>query len=258
MKGKIKMKFYDENGERIDKVNFIEYYSKRYYLGTDSVKSVSNKSVFKNSEFIESKIDELLKDGIKNENDIVHILAWKTGKILHKDSEQNKKFEYYSSWSINEVSKDYQIKIYNRNVDVKTFAEYIVKNITSLEFESKSNPQEVLNKLKNEAPSGIGTVYLITLLYFISKGEYPIYDKFATMAINAICNDKKPYNNISYSELPDRNSTKFKNVITICNKDYVNKLRKVFGEEYKNNRDIDRALWVYGHLFANKKGKGCC
>ena len=31
--------------------------------------------------------------------------------------------------------------------------------------------------------------------------------------------------------------------------EYINKLEDVFGKEYQNNRNIDRALWVYGHLF---------
>ena len=48
---------------------------------------------------------------------------------------------------------------------------------------NKSEPQEVINELKNNSPNGIGTVYLITLLFFISRGEYPIYDRFVKIAI---------------------------------------------------------------------------
>lgn len=248
--------FYIPDGRQIGKKEFIEYYNSRYYLSSEIVKGV-NRAVNQNSKFIEDKIDDLLKLGIKDENDVVHILAWKTGKIKHKDSELNKKFEYYSSWSINEYKKDYKIKIYDKkDVDVKTFAEYIVKNITVLESESIDNPQNVLNKLKDKSPQGIGTVYLITLLYFISKGKYPIYDRFATMAVDAILNNKKPNDYVSYSELPNKNDKKFDEVINIYNKNYVNKLNEIFGDEYKSNRDIDRALWVYGHLFNNNK-KGC-
>ncbi len=249
------MKFYKENEIITDNKEFIKYYNERYYLYTDKVISASNKSVFKNSEFIENQIENLLNNGIKDENDVIHILAWKTGKIKHKDSELNKKFEYYSNWLINEDKKDYEITIYDR-IDVKTFAEYIVKNITVLESESIDNPQNVLNKLKDESPQGIGTVYLITLLYFISKGKYPIYDRFATMAVDAILNNKKPNDYVSYSELPNKNDKKFDEVINIYNKNYVNKLNEIFGDEYKSNRDIDRALWVYGHLFNNNKN-GC-
>lgn len=247
------MKFYKENEIITDNKEFIKYYNERYYLYTDKVISASNKSVFKNSEFIENQIENLLNNGIKDENDVIHILAWKTGKIKHKDSELNKKFEYYSNWLINEDKKDYEITIYDR-IDVKTFAEYIVKNITVLESESIDNPQNVLNKLKDESPQGIGTVYLITLLYFISKGKYPIYDRFVTIAVDAILNNKKPNDYVSYSELPNKKDKKFDKVINIYNKNYVNKLNEIFGDEYKSNRDIDRALWVYGHLFnSNKK-----
>ncbi len=79
------MKFYKENEIITDNKEFIKYYNERYYLYTDKVISASNKSVFKNSEFIENQIENLLNNGIKDENDVIHILAWKTGKIKHKD-----------------------------------------------------------------------------------------------------------------------------------------------------------------------------
>ncbi len=76
------------------------------------------------------------------------------------------------------------------------------------------------------------------------------------MAVDAILNNKKPNDYVSYSELPNKNDKKFDEVINIYNKNYVNKLNEIFGDEYKSNRDIDRALWVYGHLFNNNKN-GC-
>lgn len=35
--------------------------------------------------------------------------------------------------------------------------------------------------------------------------------------------------------------------------DYIANLVSVFGNEYKLNRDVDRALWVYGHLFSERR-----
>ena len=59
---------------------------------------------------------------------------------------------------------------------------------------------------------------------------------------------------IKYSEPPDKSSKEFR---TICEegvyKDYCDMIDAVFGiENYKKNRDIDRALWAYGHEFVIK------
>ena len=70
-------------------------------------------------------------------------------------------------------------------------------------------PQAILDILAKEAPEGIGTVYFITLLYFISLSEYPIYDQFAKKAIDAIKTGTKPNITIPYKELPDRNNSDF-------------------------------------------------
>ncbi len=251
------MKFFKPDGTLFnDKNEFVVYYSKKYYLNSEKVKSSNGKPVIKSSEFIENEIDELLKSGIKDENDIIHIVAWKTGKIKHSDSEKTKKFIFHSDWSIDEKNKVYNIKRYGEEFDISNLAKFIVSNVDRLYKQSKSEPQEVINKLKNNSPDGIGTVYLITLLYFISRGEYPIYDRFAKIAIDAILFDKKPYDYVKYSELPNKNDKKFSQVINNYKKEYVDKLKEVFGDNYKSNRDIDRALWVYGHLFNSNKS-GC-
>ena len=75
-------KFYapDEKSE-LSKEKFISIYSSDYFLKQNSEKVV--KGIRRSSEWVEDEIERLLKDGIKNENDIIHILAWKVGKIKH-------------------------------------------------------------------------------------------------------------------------------------------------------------------------------
>ena len=136
--------FYRPDGIQIGKKEFIEYYNNRYYLDSEIVKGV-NRAVNQNSKFIEDKMDELLKCGIK---DIIHILAWKTGKIKHKESEIAKNFVYHSDWKINEETKEYSIKRYRENFEVLDFANYIISNIVELHIESKTNPQNFIDKLK--------------------------------------------------------------------------------------------------------------
>lgn len=92
-------------------------------------------------------------------------------------------------------------------------------------------------------------MYIITLLYFISHGQYPIYDRFAWKAIQAICDDKKPGDVINALELPAKNTRAFDTVFDTYMIPYIEKLKSVFGATYQESRDVDRALWVYGHKF---------
>ena len=71
-------------------------------------------------------------------------------------------------------------------------------------------------------------------------------------ALDAICSETKPNNVVRYVELPCKSSKKFESIMTEHMAKYIEKMEKVFGKEYQNNRNIDRALWVYGHLFPDK------
>ncbi len=240
------IKFYNPNGVSIDKEKFIEKYNASYYLKGEKLV----KGAIQNSIFVEQKIDLLLKNGIKSERDIAHILAWKVGKIKHSDSDNEQKFVYASDW---EGVEKHEVKRYGQVLYLSDFVTYIANNIEELEETANNNPQDVLEKLRNNSPKGIGTVYLFTLLYFISKGKYPIYDRFAHVALDAILEKKQPGDNVPYKDLPTKQESKFSNVYEIYNEIYKKKIDCIFGKQYYENRDIDRALWVYGHLFNYKK-----
>lgn len=192
-----------------------------------------------------------MKNGIKCEKDVIYILAWKIGRINHRESENQKKFIYTSDWT---GAEQYNMKLYGEDFQISGFVDYITSNIESLEKEVEEQPQLVLNKLREHTPPyGIGTVYMITLLYFISRGKYPIYDRFAKMAVDAIINGIKPAEFVQYKELPSKNEGGFDKLMCNGMKNYICKIEKIFGKEYQNCRDIDRALWVYGHLFSGNK-----
>ena len=197
-----------------------------------------------NSRFVENHIDTLLKNGIQKPLDVVHILAWKIGKIKHSESHDS--FVYADDWKNAEQFRTYR---YNRKFDIQTISEYIANNITQLEKKAEYAPQQVLCELRDLHINGLGTVYIITLLYFISHGQYPIYDRFAWKAIQAICDDKKPGDVINASELPAKNTRAFDTVFDTYMIPYIEKLKSVFGATYQESRDVDRALWVYGHKF---------
>lgn len=237
------MEMYAIDGTRISTQEFIMTYGNSYY--TDQPKYVTR--VTQSSRFTEDEIDRLISDGIKEPIDVVHILAWKLGKIDH--SKSNTAFVYAVDW---ENAGQYMASYRGRFFDLKTISEYIAKNISRLEAESKKNPQKVLCELRDLNITGIGPVYLITLLYFISRGEYPIYDRFAMMSVQAILNNQKPGEIVIVKDLPEKSSRKFNCVFEERMNPYIENLKTIFGEAYKESRDIDRALWVYGHCFKDK------
>ncbi len=91
--------------------------------------------------------------------------------------------------------------------------------------------------------SGLGTVYLLTLVWAISGMKYPIFDRFSKIAITAICKSEKP-NKKGYKYPPDK--TQIVSIKDMYEK-YQGQLSEVFGNEWKTRREIDQALWVYGH-----------
>ena len=80
---------------------------------------------------------------------------------------------------------------YGKHFEINGLVNYIGKNIDELQIDAINDPQLALNKIAEYAPDDISTVYIITLLYFISKGRYPIYDRFAAIAMETIKQDKK-------------------------------------------------------------------
>ena len=231
---------------------FITEYSKNYFI--DSAENVDKdfkvKNISKSSRFVENEICEFLSTEkvISDPHDVFNILAWKIGTINHRSSID--RFVYHSNCDY----ENYIIKDRKNEIKIKDLAEHILEKNSELTSTAKNRPQDFLNNLNDfldkNGIKGIGTVYLITLLFFMSKGKYPIYDQFAAKAVYAIKNNIAPNNAINYSfYLPGRDSAWFSKIMCWYMNDYINDLKSIFGEEYKTNRDIDRALWVYGHAF---------
>lgn len=218
---------------------FIFFYSKCYYLN--------------NSAVVEKRIEELLSADTLTEQDVMLIIEWKLGRIDHKNSQA---FDSICLRSKDEV-EHYLTATRRGKIEAKKLCETISSKLLSLR---KASPQDILNQLKNINTKNFGTVYLITLLYFITQGKCPIYDRFAMMALEAITQGKHPGAKIKYQDLPQKDASGFQHLLDADEqkskyRKYINILETVFGKRYTANpkdRDIDRALWVYGHLFQQK------
>lgn len=245
------MTFYDMNGKELSKDSFIDYFSLCYFEKNADVKGIRC-----NNEIVENAIENILINGFQTRKDVIAVLAWKTGKLSHTSKMISEKapFHYHKNW-FNE--DDFSVMFYGKTaVCLTEFADKVLNLQGSSDDQSS---QTILQNLCSSAPDGIGTVYLITFLFFLSHGEYPIYDRFADIALQAILGNKQPSGNIPYSALPTK---KDKDFDSICSESgrygkYIRDIETVFGEDYKNYRKIDQALWVYGHQFNSKKRQSC-
>lgn len=287
------MKFYDPDGNEINSTKeFIEIYSSFYYKegktkNNGKKYSFNNEMpsyVSSNNGAVEKKFDGLLDESGKpfSKEDYRDIMAWKIGVI-----DQNKSSDPESS--NNEESSNLELA-FSKNgwsefdykdpgatVETRYGKLELGKLLKALEdkefieLSSEEGAQAFLNYLrdygidsgtkKRKGISGLGTVYMMTLLYFKSKGEWPIYDKYAAVALLAIENDLKPDfwdsgedGKITYIVPPSKDEGRFNKVVSNLLVPYKENINKIFDyDEYKKGRNIDRALWVYGHLFKTKK-----
>ncbi len=197
-----------------DMNKFVEYYS----IGYDNQFAKDK---------LEIRIEGLLKSDRKlNDDDVENILCWKTGRAC-----------------INLCKID---------------LEEVCKIATKMErgapenpfFKSEEEQKRYLEFIDEVSDcQGIGIIYAIAILYFISNGKYPIYDCFTQNAMTALkcgcrLGEVVPASGIGMSD--KKNSLKTYN-------QYCVDLESIFGDDYIR-REVDKALWIYGHLF-NKNEK---
>lgn len=243
-------KFYDPEGDLLkpnDSNTFIERYNPSYYIDGDNLeRSWLNQSCT----FVEEEIENILKNGINlsDDRDIRHIISWKIGSVDHeKTKEQHDgKFHYH-----NDEPGKYRFA----KVPLKELYEHIRDNEKCLKEKAHSDNQEdirwVIEKLREI--KGIGDVYAITLLYFLSNGKYPIYDQYAHYAIKAIGASEEEKDKLwTAPDLKKDVKLDSKKLVSTYIDNYVNTLKNIFEKRY-NDRNVDRALWVYGHLFNDNK-----
>lgn len=232
------------NAVSFDEKTFIEQYSKMYLKGNPCI--VPN--IRQTDERIEKWILNIAKKDDWDEKDVFNILAWKTGKILSekKDNKYNTidDLKYADGCDLDSMT----IKAYSA-FSVKELAEYIVNHIKELKNDAKKGyGMDAFKKLaENSRCKEIGTVYIITLLFFLSEYRQPIYDTYVARALLALeRKEVKPGDRI-------------KGIVEVPNKSEIEKVEdfykqfknciKRFETDYKMERNLDRALWVYGHYF---------
>ena len=273
-----------------DIIKFLDDYETVYYYESGFV--------------AEQRINDILKKGIQSRKDAYDILAWKLGGVEKNktnanigaapteiiqckggnwffDKEVNGKTQSQGTYpggkivfAENKRKNDYLERFEGKGeigVKLKELKDEFDANEKSNKNEEEKTLEadriaaNILNQLAKDAPKGIGPVYMITLLYFLTQGKrYPIYDQFAHAALDVIFDEHEiPLGSevTKKTVSTDKTANSFGEKI-ISGKDSVysaymgliNKFEKEFNIHYyadseNTNRKADRALWAYGHMF---------
>ena len=196
--------------------------------------------------------------------DAKYAVAWKVGKLQLED-------EHPLIRTIDCVGGKERFKIaassknddgYIYTDDIKTYYEFLGSKRTEIE----KSFNEVVSMLKEntncsyfdacdrfeelycmvtksgKVPKHFGSVYVINLLFFLTQGAIPIYDRFAHKAALALIRDTTPAN--CFIDNAPEKSASYDVACKYVN--YLYLLMRLFGR-CDITRNIDRALWVFGH-----------
>lgn len=215
------MKFYNPKGEEIgSKEDFIKLYSNIYYV-----------LVGKENAEIESVIESIYMNGIQaDEEDFIKFLKWKVG-----DKKED-------------IGTITTVRGHGINVDkIKQLARDL--KCSGLKFEgtlSIEDVKKIYNFIVDTGITNVGSVYSLAIISMITKGQFPIYDMFADVGLEAVSNGVETRSEIEYEVMPDKTSA---NSVMKRYTNYIDRLNNEFGNRWKKSRDVDRALWAYGHMF---------
>lgn len=183
-------------------------------------------------------------------------LAWKAGKVDWKDNQLI---------TIDSFEKDDNyINGYGGKINKNAFETYCSKLMEELKDEINQNVEnenweKAYRTVMEISPKNIGPVYNINTLFFLTGGKAPIYDAFAHKAVKALLFDILPCD-VYLGGNPDKKDV---DKVVAMYQEYMILLKMLFKDCFKNKqkndmfipRELDRALWVYGHSKEKYKDK---
>ena len=208
---------------------------------------------------VDQKAEEVVMGLLQSGTFGERALAWKAGKV---------------DWSEEKLDLDYNQGFIKDEAYLIGRGKRVLKNDFEKYIELLDNLKDELNMLASEkkysqayikalyitaeneekkhtpTPEGFGPVNIINALFFVTKEKFPIYDAFAHIAVRALIFDCSP-NRVFLGSNPDKKDVQG---VTRMFEEYMLLLEKAFpslvntdGEKPFIPRDLDRALWVYGH-----------
>jgi hypothetical protein len=233
------MTFFDENGNPIQCQKWLNIYERYYFLNGPTWGRRFTRA-YQSSRFVEDEIWEILRrGGSLSENDLIRIMAWKIGAIDHPASEGARRIIYRYDWDqrlTNRYKKDFSRSIRR-----------LVKMMpTILDELDRGRPQHVFDLVSGL--ENFGPVYALTILFFITHGREPIYDKFAHVAAGAILQNLRPESSVTRIRAA-QTWADYENYIALVSRIASTCEPRADSSGIFVSRRLDRALWVYGHLF---------
>jgi len=227
---------------------FIDVYEKYYYDDNNDDEKQRGKTelgvsiIHPTSRNNEDEIMNYLRRGKQN----INTINWKMGGTVSKDGIRT---QYY----------DYPIDNINgfcEEIEKLDFSEYNMESLSEINIISLYD--DILKIIKEVDLVGYGSVYIINSMFFLSKGNIPIYDYYANVAVKALLYDKCPQD-IFVGQAPGKEEhargCKERKLAVNMLLEYMALLKELAnntcyfmpkGEGYIS-RKLDRALWVYGH-----------
>lgn len=224
------MKFYDPMGNQILYSQWLGIYRPCYFCQSGSWVE----------DFVTGQNSLLTKSSPLSSQDLTTIMAWKTIHIDQWRSNTTQQIHYKpANWAVNPV---------HRRSNFSIGIQWLAQQMPTIGQQIRANPQHIL-KIPPQHLPGFGTTYRLSLLFFITNGSQPIYDQFAHRAALAIDQDRLPGDTVTGLSSIDSKTW-------ICYRDYQRLLRRINLQPSAGmfiSREDDQALWVYGHLFKDKR-----
>lgn len=247
-----KYTYYYPDGNPISNFKaFVEFYDKLYfYLNPDRK--------------LEKRMDDILRDGIstnddeKGGNDVVDIFRWKIGATDYCYNPLKVYNQYHPKANSQKGKEENPLLLDGVWKIVKETGGRIDGDRT----------KEIFCRIRNASDcTGIGATYALTVIYFLTGGKYPIYDRFAYIALTKIRNSESEdlFDGSGFLKGELFQKDEFTKCIASGKKPetifdaYVENYKAPLEAWLKENnaeysRTVDRALWTYGHLFNENIG----
>jgi hypothetical protein len=239
------MTFFDAQGNQVQPAEWLSTYERSYFLNQPKQNGQPRNQT---SPFVENQVCALLGQiAPLSRQDLTLAMAWKIGLIDHSLSETRQSIEYRQDWPTKLTAKTQF-----RTLDFSTSIPYLAANMLNIAQMSQGNPRYLYDLAPR--PKGFGHVYILTALFFITGGRYPIYDKYANIAALAIDQGMAPGSHVNFKE--DQKWSDYQQYMNLILPIGRACPRQVGSASMFMSRPLDRALWVYGHLF--ETGTNAC
>lgn len=226
------MGFFDQHGNQIQGPHWLDMFEPPYFLNGPNI--VRNRT----SPLVEQQVCALLNQNGLGFNELKTIMGWKLGEIRHRLSQNQGRIVFTNSWGAHATTSRSR---YNYTQSIQSLANQMNQIMQHVQA---GHPDLVFN-LHTQLDYFMPTT-ILTIVFFVTHGQQLIYDKYAHIAALAINQGQAPGAHIAnYHRVQNWGDYE-------AYKELLVPIVAACGQQAGHMpvpRPVDRALWVYGHLF---------